>query len=62
MDLDVHGERHKQGWNRPKFQGACFVCGVKGHMARDCCHKIKKVNKFVKESYESDESGKESPQ
>lgn len=62
MDLDMHERQRNQNRNKSKFQGRCFVCGDKGHMARDCHHKIQKVNEFVKESYESDELGKGSPQ
>lgn len=63
MDLDAYGESRQQGQGRPKFQGTCYVCGAKGHKARDCRRREQQgVNEVAEDDSASDESGKEAPQ
>ncbi|KAG8495890.1 hypothetical protein CXB51_007509 [Gossypium anomalum] len=35
--------KEKPRYNRKKFDGDCYNCGKKGHMAKDCCFKKKFV-------------------
>ena len=62
MDLDAYGNPRQSDRPRAKFQGACFTCSAKGHMARNCRQREQEVNGIAKDEDTSDESGKEGPQ